>query len=118
MKIFIYKRDEKNHPYATRCFIVEGGVVALGQTYCSDKDRFIKKIGRAKAEGRAKQVLAQYKSGSHPRLVKYKTKNNESFVASAAGLVDSPHPADFIINLLISPYEYELIQKFSKRNEI
>lgn len=69
---FTYERDGQRRPMVTRCILVKDDKITFGQAMCSDKDRPVKKVGRAKAFGRAVRACERKKS-------EIGTKNNISF---------------------------------------
>jgi hypothetical protein len=72
---FTYERDEKRRPMTTRCILIKDDRVTFGQAKCSDKDRPVKKVGRAKATGRALRAAER-------NITEFSSKNNERFFKS------------------------------------
>lgn len=77
---YTYLRDEKKRPIVTRCILIDDGNTYFGQAMCSDKDAPVKKVGRAKAYGRA--IQAKHSDN----FVSMSSKNNKTFVKSAKEL--------------------------------
>jgi hypothetical protein len=76
MRVFYtYERDEKRRPMTTRCLLIKEDRVTFGQAKCSDKDRPVKKVGRAKAMGRALRAAER-------GITEFSSKNNERFFKS------------------------------------
>lgn len=69
---FTYERDSQRRPMTTRCLLIKEDRVTFGQAKCSDKDRPVKKVGRAKAMGRALRAAER-------GITEFSSKNNEKF---------------------------------------
>jgi len=54
---FYYRQDETGKPFMTNCIAVLDNEYAKGIAYCSLKDNFSRKIGRAIAFERARKAL-------------------------------------------------------------
>lgn len=69
---FNYERDSRNRPMITRCILLKDGKLTFGQAICSDKENPVKRVGRAKALGRAIRAFER-------KMSEIGIKNNKKF---------------------------------------
>ena len=62
-KYFYYMRGRDNHPLVTVCLLVSNPHISRGVAVCGLMDNPDKKVGRNRAEGRARRALASQELG-------------------------------------------------------